>query len=65
MKTIVKIVVTFAVLTACFQAGRYYLNNFQFEDAAAAPAIRDPGQRRRGREHRPEDRERVSDPADG
>ena len=34
MKTIVKIVVTFAVLTACFQAGRYYLNNFQFEDAA-------------------------------
>ena len=34
MKTLVKIVATIAVLTACFNAGRYYLNNFQFEDAA-------------------------------
>ena len=34
MKTIVKIVITIAILTACFNAGRYYLNNFQFEDAA-------------------------------
>jgi hypothetical protein len=34
MKTIVKIAVTIAILTACFNAGRYYLNNFQFEDAA-------------------------------
>ena len=34
MKTIVKIVATIAILTACFNAGRYYLNNFQFEDAA-------------------------------
>ncbi len=34
MKTIIKIVITLAILTACFQAGRYYFNNFQFEDAA-------------------------------
>jgi hypothetical protein len=34
MKTIIKIVVTIAILTACFQAARYYFNNFQFEDAA-------------------------------
>jgi hypothetical protein len=34
MKTLVKIAVTIAILTACFNAGRYYLNNFQFEDAA-------------------------------
>jgi hypothetical protein len=33
MKTIVKIVITLLVLTACFQAARYALNNFQFEDA--------------------------------
>ena len=43
MKTIVKIVVTFAVLTACFQAGRYYLNNFQFEDAAQRRCYSRPG----------------------
>lgn len=34
MKTIFKIAVTIAILTACFNAARYYLNNFQFEDAA-------------------------------
>ena len=34
MKTIIKIVLTLVILTACFQAGRYYFNNFQFEDAA-------------------------------
>jgi hypothetical protein len=34
MKTIFKIVLTLMILTACFQAARYYLNNFQFEDAA-------------------------------
>ena len=34
MKTIFKIVLTFVILTACFQAGRWYFNNFQFEDAA-------------------------------
>jgi hypothetical protein len=34
MKTIFKIAVTLAILTSCFNAGRYYLNNFQFEDAA-------------------------------
>ena len=33
MKTIIKIVIALAVLTACFQAARYALNNFQFEDA--------------------------------
>jgi hypothetical protein len=33
MKTIIKIVITLVVLTACFQAARYALNNFQFEDA--------------------------------
>ncbi len=33
MKTIIKIVMTLLVLTACFQAARYALNNFQFEDA--------------------------------
>ncbi|HJU42239.1 MAG TPA: hypothetical protein VJ691_05470 [Vicinamibacterales bacterium] len=34
MKTLFKIVITLVILTACFQAARYYLNNFQFEDAA-------------------------------
>lgn len=34
MKTIIKILITVVILTACFQASRYYLNNFQFEDAA-------------------------------
>lgn len=34
MKTLFKIGLTVAILTACFQAGRYYFNNFQFEDAA-------------------------------
>lgn len=34
MKTIIKIVITVVILTACFQAARYYFNNFQFEDAA-------------------------------
>ena len=34
MKTILKIVITVVILTACFQAARYYFNNFQFEDAA-------------------------------
>ena len=34
MKTLFKILVTLAILTACFNAARYYLNNFQFEDAA-------------------------------
>jgi hypothetical protein len=34
MKTLFKLLVTVAILTACFQAARYYLNNFQFEDAA-------------------------------
>jgi len=33
MKTIIKIVITLVVLTACFNAGRALLNNFQFEDA--------------------------------
>jgi hypothetical protein len=34
MKTLFKIVSTLVILTMCFQAARYYLNNFQFEDAA-------------------------------
>jgi hypothetical protein len=34
MKTLFKIVITLVILTACFQAARYYFNNFQFEDAA-------------------------------
>lgn len=34
MKTIIKIVIAVALLTACFQAARAALNNFQFEDAA-------------------------------
>jgi hypothetical protein len=34
MKTLFKIVITIAILTACFQSARYYFNNFQFEDAA-------------------------------
>ena len=33
MKTFFKIGVTLVILTACFQAARYSLNNFQFEDA--------------------------------
>ena len=34
MKTLIKIGITLVILTGCFQAARYYLNNFQFEDAA-------------------------------
>lgn len=34
MKTLFKVGTTLVILTMCFQAGRYYLNNFQFEDAA-------------------------------
>jgi hypothetical protein len=34
MKTLFKIGTTLVILTMCFQAARYYLNNFQFEDAA-------------------------------
>jgi hypothetical protein len=34
MKALFKLLVTLAILTACFQAARYYFNNFQFEDAA-------------------------------
>jgi hypothetical protein len=34
MKTIIKIVITLVLLTACFNAGRVAFNNFQFEDAA-------------------------------
>ena len=33
MKFTIKIVITLIVLTCCFQAARYALNNFQFEDA--------------------------------
>ena len=33
MTTIIKIVVTLVLLTCCFQAARYSMNNFQFEDA--------------------------------
>jgi hypothetical protein len=34
MKTIIKLLVAIVALTACFNAGRAALNNFQFEDAA-------------------------------
>jgi len=34
MKTFFKFAITIVILTACFQAARYYFNNFQFEDAA-------------------------------
>jgi hypothetical protein len=34
MKTLFKIAITLVIVTACFQAARYYFNNFQFEDAA-------------------------------
>lgn len=34
MKTIIKIVIVLVLLTACFNAARAALNNFQFEDAA-------------------------------
>ncbi len=33
MKTIIKIAITLVIVTGCFQASRYALNNFQFEDA--------------------------------
>ena len=33
MKTIIKLVIAGVIITACFQAGRWSLNNFQFEDA--------------------------------
>ena len=32
MKTIIKIVVVLAVLTACFNVGRALMSNYQFED---------------------------------
>ena len=34
MKTLIKITITLVILIACFQAARYYWNNFSFEDAA-------------------------------
>ena len=34
MKTLIKIGIALLIITACFQASRYYFNNFQFEDAA-------------------------------
>ena len=34
MKTLLKIALTLVIITGCFQAARYYFNNFQFEDAA-------------------------------
>ena len=34
MKTLIKIAIALLIITACFQASRYYFNNFQFEDAA-------------------------------
>jgi hypothetical protein len=34
MKTLFKLAITIVILVACFQAARYYFNNFQFEDAA-------------------------------
>ncbi len=33
MKTIIKIVIALVVVTACFNASRAALNNYQFEDA--------------------------------
>ena len=33
MKTIIKILAALAILTACFNASRAALNNYQFEDA--------------------------------
>ena len=33
MKTIIKILIALVILTACFNAGRAALNNYQFEDA--------------------------------
>lgn len=33
MKTLFKIIVALVLLTGCFQAARYAVNNFQFEDA--------------------------------
>ncbi len=33
MKTIIKILVALVILTACFNASRAALNNYQFEDA--------------------------------
>ena len=33
MKTIIKLVIAGVIITSCFQAARWSLNNFQFEDA--------------------------------
>jgi hypothetical protein len=33
MKTIIKLVIALALVTACFNAARYSLNNYQFQDA--------------------------------
>lgn len=42
MKTLVKIVISLVVVTACFNAGRAALNNYQFEDAVRQGVLFDP-----------------------
>jgi hypothetical protein len=42
MKTVIKLAITLVILTACFNAARAALNNFQFEDAAHQRLLFDP-----------------------
>lgn len=42
MKTIIKIVLAILLITACFNASRAVLNNYQFEDAVHESLLFDP-----------------------
>ena len=42
MKTIIKIVLAILFITACFNAGRAVLGNYQFEDAVHETLLFDP-----------------------
>jgi hypothetical protein len=44
MKTIIKIVIAILFITACFNAGRAVLGNYQFEDAIHEQLLFDPRQ---------------------
>lgn len=42
MKTIIKLLIAFAILTACFNVGRTLLSVYQFEDAVHEGLLFDP-----------------------
>jgi hypothetical protein len=43
MGTLIKIIVALVVVTGCFNASRFALNNYQFEDAVHEALLFDPG----------------------